>query len=136
MPNCTGCKLSAKFTKDPTYQGMIPILDPCEFAPQPGTNPDGSCTGTPCVQATPCAPIGGVQMTSCYTNHMTIRFWNAIDGQWDTATLEAGFSWVILVYGVTVQCDSKFLVGELCEQDDAATPLGKIELVCSKCEQT
>ena len=131
---CTGCLLTAVFAKDPSYQGQNPILDPCGFDPQPGANPDGGCSGTPCAQTTPCAPIGGIGFTSCYVNHMHLRFYNCIDGQWDTATLKSGFSWVILVFNLTLACDSTRLMAELFETDQT-TPLGKIELKCSKCEE-
>lgn len=132
MP-CTGCKLTAKFTKDPTYQGINPILDPCEFANAPGTNPDGECGGVPCAQTHPCYPTGGIEITSCYVNNMNLSFYNCVDGQWDVVQLNAGTHWVIPVYGMAIECGETRMMGELFETD-GVTPLGKIHLVCSKCE--
>lgn len=133
---CTGCKLTAKFTKDPSYQGQNPILDPCEFDPQPGDSPDGSCGGTPCAQTAPCYPIGGILLTSCYVNHMNLSFLNVADGGvWEVAELRAGHSYIILVYNTAIPCGEDMLFAELFETD-GTTPLGKIHLVCSKCEQT
>lgn len=133
---CSGCVAGAEFVRDPGYTGVNPVIDPIDFYPTLGTQPDGTCTGTPCHQTNPCTPIGGIGFANCFPGPVEINYRTWPAGNFDGhETIPSGTEWLIPMNGaVSVECGGKFLMAEVRDVGgDAPAHLGVINFTCSTC---
>lgn len=132
---CQGCAAGAKFTRDPGYTGTNPVIDPISFEPDETTNPDGTCTGTPCHQTAPCTPVGYIMLANCYPTPVVVHYRLMPGGSnWADKTVKSGTWWAIRMAGdASIDCGASLLMAEVFDAADPTTRLGTIDFTCSSC---